>query len=71
MRKIRTLLGNEMTVSLYLALANINKKPCEHGHFSCAAWEGGPCADKLLAQREQDETDSNEGETLSRSKTSQ
>ena len=71
MRKIRTLLGNDMTVSLYLALANINKKPCECGHLSCAAWEGGPCADKLLAQREHDETDFNEGETFSRRKISQ
>lgn len=25
-----------------------NPEPCEHGHFGCAIWYGGPCVDEQL-----------------------
>jgi hypothetical protein len=41
--------GKPMTARQYLALhrAVVKRRgdghPCEHTHFGCAAWEGGPC----------------------------
>jgi len=26
------------------------ERGCEHGHYGCALWEGGPCADEVSAQ---------------------
>jgi hypothetical protein len=53
--KIRTPKGKFVTVKQYVALANRNDQPCEHGHFGCAAWEHGPCSDELLSALEGDE----------------
>lgn len=25
-------------------------EPCEEGHWGCACWEGGPCANRVEAQ---------------------
>ena len=30
-------------------------EPCEHGHFGCAIWYGGPCMDEQLSIREAEE----------------
>ena len=53
--KVRTPKGKLLTVEQYVALANRNEQPCEHGHLSCAAWEHGPCMDELLSQQEEQE----------------
>jgi hypothetical protein len=50
--KIRTRRGRLLTLSQYVALVQANDQPCRHGHFSCAAWDGGPCIDELLAEQE-------------------
>lgn len=45
--KMRTPKGKYITAKQYLALAQRNDQPCEHGHFGCAAWDRGPCSDEL------------------------
>lgn len=46
---IRTPKGRVITLRRYIALTHMRQhsrngaSPCEHGHFSCAAWDGGPC----------------------------
>jgi len=30
-------------------------KPCQHGHFDCALWEGGPCMNEWLSRLEDSE----------------
>jgi len=52
LNKIRTPKGRRITAKQYLNLANVNGLPCEHGHLSCAAWDGGPCTDELLSMLE-------------------
>lgn len=42
-------------LSRYLGLVARNEQPCEHGHFGCAAWDGGPCHDELLHEYQPDE----------------
>ena len=53
--KIRTPRGRRISVGSYVALANRNEQVCEHGHFSCAAWDHGPCSDELLSAIEADD----------------
>lgn len=59
-KPIRTPRGRRMTVRQYLALhaatsaRNGWAPACEHGHFDCAAWDGGPCADELISNLEQE-----------------
>lgn len=31
------------------AFENADSFPCEHGHFDCAHWNHGPCADEIAA----------------------
>lgn len=46
--------GKKMSERQYLALAYAAMSrdralPCKHGHFGCAAWEGGPCSNEMEA----------------------
>lgn len=49
-KTFRTPKGKHMTPRQYLALVRMQQqrgateKACEHGHFACAGWEGGPCS---------------------------
>lgn len=27
----------------------VSEHACEHGHFGCAAWDGGPCLNEALS----------------------
>ncbi len=29
-----------------------HSEPCEHGHFGCALWNGGPCESEIAAEFE-------------------
>jgi len=58
-KSIKTPRGKLMSVPQYLSLTMARSAAtqgggpaCEHGHFDCAAWEGGPCADELLSLTE-------------------
>ena len=57
--KIRTPQGRYLTIDQYCNFVACNDKDCQYGHFSCAAWDNGPCMDELLslqdseAQKEQ------------------
>jgi hypothetical protein len=46
--------GKKLTLARYLAFLNMAFArgadfACEHCHFGCAAWEGGPCGDEVHA----------------------
>lgn len=57
--KISTPRGGHLTPRQYLARVDrlSDPYPCVHGHFDCAAWEGGPCYAETLALVETDEED--------------
>ena len=57
---IRTRRGKKLTPRQYLALVAMQQgremspnhpgaPACEHKHFGCAGWEGGPCSNEVAA----------------------
>lgn len=55
--KVRSRRGRLISARQYAGLANALDLPCEHAHFGCAAWEGGPCSDELLARQDGSDRD--------------
>lgn len=65
MKTITTPKGKRLSDKQYVALRSaISYNPnnnrerdteCEHGHFECAVWKGGPCFDEVLSRIDREE----------------